>query len=68
MRTPTKGFKGPVLDSEASVAQVNSARQATSATLATSPIVTSFRGNKRTLSGLSTLGKAHYSQCCGTAL
>ena len=51
MRTPTKGFKGPVLDSEASVVPVNSARQVALATPAASPVVASFWGNKRTPSG-----------------
>jgi hypothetical protein len=54
IRTPTKGSKGPLLDSEASVAQVNSARQLARATPVTSPVVASFGGNQRTISGRQT--------------
>ncbi len=50
IRTPTKGSKDLVLDSEASTASVNSARQVADATPAASPVVASFRGNQRTIS------------------
>ena len=51
IRTLAKGSKGLLLDLEGLVASVNSVRQVAFAGPAASPVVASFWGNQRTISG-----------------